>query len=160
MWLPAQAWSCGDRQPLLVLTAQPRGQPLQTAGGLSQAEDQVPRGAGEMDRIPGDPPSPLQVSPRRTDKEAGALERRLECVTQIRSRVHGAQGLCPGKSRRWPRSCPGMLTDKIPTQTATQRPLSTAPALCQELSGHFMAHYLIGAPQQPCQVGISLPVNR
>lgn len=60
MWPQAQAWSCGDRRPLLVLTAQPHGGlcRLQVAY-RKQAEDQVPQGLGEMDRIPGDPPSPL-----------------------------------------------------------------------------------------------------
>lgn len=37
-------------------------QALQAAGGLSQAEEQVPQGLGEMDCIPGDPPSPLYAS--------------------------------------------------------------------------------------------------
>lgn len=39
MQLPAQARSCGDGPPLLVLTARPTGQPLWAAGGLLTTGD-------------------------------------------------------------------------------------------------------------------------
>lgn len=99
----------------------------------------------EIDRIPGDP---------------------------ARARVPVPRAETPRPSPQRPRPC------RLATREPSTRPRlgrreirhlqkqghkdgsQAAPAARQALGGHFMAHYLLCAPQQPCQVGILLPLNR
>lgn len=69
MQLPAQARSCGDGPPLLVLTARPTG----SLSGLQVAcwRREIIPGAREIDGIPRDPPcSPCGRSPRSGGQSA------------------------------------------------------------------------------------------
>lgn len=130
MWPQAQAWSCGDRRPLPVLTAQPHGGLCRLQVALSQAEDQVPRGLGEMDCIPGDPPSPLYASLGEMIRGGGSWG------TGTESHTNHPKALWPPEPRLLlPKlgtemdqaATPHALADKTPTQTVTLKTLSRSP---------------------------------
>lgn len=134
-------------------------QALQAAGGLSQAEDQVPQGLGGDGLHSWGPTQPPVLQPWRTNKGAGTLGLSL---TQIARSYCGLQRTGPYLTKLDTEMDQAttlhMLADKTPTQTMPQRPLSRSPlAAGQALGRHFMASYLIRTPQQPRQVGIPLP---
>lgn len=81
MWPQAQAWSCGDRLPLPVLTAQPRGGLWRLQVAYHKRKIKSLRGLGEMDCIPGDPPSPLYTSLEGTIRGLGNRNGSLTQIT-------------------------------------------------------------------------------